>query len=152
MTTEKRREIVADLKLDHSNYFEKNDIENPIFIAKLAYRPKGKDELHIQLYPSELNRKAEQYIEFVNGECEPIDLKRTLYKYIYNPYFTEEYEMITDRYGDIKYLVPVSDLIPVSDITNDREISNKSDNFGEESVVDLLRQIHTLISKYLNQK
>jgi len=153
MTKEARNQTIAELFKDHEKFFKTNKIENPYFNPKLAYRPRGKDELYIQLFPSELKKNQDHYIEFVDVDYNPKDSKRTLYIYKHNPFWREEYEMTKDKNGYERVLVPVSELKPISDITfNDRVLDNFI-NFGEEDeLTELLRGINILISNYLKNK
>ena len=56
MTPEERKQKVKDLSKEHEKYFNSIDMSNSVYIPKMAYRPSGKDELHISFFPSELEK------------------------------------------------------------------------------------------------
>jgi hypothetical protein len=71
------------------------------FTVKTAFFSKGKVGRNIQLFENELSRGSDIYVELVDFLRDPngveIDMvpmyeERPLFKYRYNPYFSEEYE------------------------------------------------------------
>tara|TARA_R110002153_G_scaffold122010_1_gene267769 strand:- start:1251 stop:1772 length:522 start_codon:yes stop_codon:yes gene_type:complete len=117
MTPTERKAKVAKLKEEHEDYFQTIGNINALYIPKMAYRPSGKDNLHISFFPSELEKKQDIYTEFVSISYDSEDSKRTLYKHLYNPHWKEEYELITSNSGFERHLIPVAELEVISDIT-----------------------------------
>ena len=54
MKPEERKAKVKELYKTHEQYFEDNNLADALYIPKMAYRPPGKDELHVSFFPSEL--------------------------------------------------------------------------------------------------
>ena len=151
MTPEERKASVKILFKEHEEYFTDNKINNPTYIHKMAYRPPGKDELHITFFPSELEKEKDIYTEFVSIEYESEDPKRTLYLMSHNPKWKKDYELITSNSGFKRHMVPVSSLKVISDVTDRNplpEFSQEEKEFykipnpeTERSIVDVLRGI-----------
>ena len=116
ITSEERKKKVSELYKEHKSYFEDNNIKHPLYIPKMAYRPPGKDELHISFFPSELQKGENIYTEFVSIQYDSEDPKRTLYYLKHNPHWSEEYELITSNSGFERYIVSVSELKVLNDI------------------------------------
>ena len=110
--TEKKKEILAEMKRFHQPTFDSLKIANPFFICKLAYKAPGKEEQVVALFLSEINKGVDVYMEFGDSMYAPQDPERRLYLYRYNPHFETEYEMVNSG-GIVRYLVPVSDLVHV---------------------------------------
>ena len=117
MTPQERKAKVKELYEEHADYFATNKIDKPAYIPKMAYRPNGKDELHVTFFPSELENNMDIYTEFVSIQYDSEDPKRTLYLLKYNPHWKEEYELITSNSGFERHLIPVAELEVISDIT-----------------------------------
>lgn len=128
MTPAERKQKIAKLKEQHEDYFQTNGIINVAYIPKMAYRPSGKDELHVSFFPSELERNEDIYTEFVSIEYDSEDPKRTLYLHKHNPHWKGEYEIVTSSSGYERHIIPVSELKIVSDVT---------DNIAKSSIFDL---------------
>jgi hypothetical protein len=88
----------------------------------MAYRPKGKDELHVSFFPSELEKEENIYTEFVSIDYDSEDPKRTLYLHKYNPHWKSEYELITSSSGFQRHLIPVSELKVINDVTSRKNV------------------------------
>jgi hypothetical protein len=97
------------------------------FTVKTAFFSKGKVGRNIQLFENELSRGSDIYVELVDFLRDPngveIDMvpmyeERPLFKYRYNPYFSEEYETKTgtSSRGEeyITYVIPASELVYVT--------------------------------------
>jgi hypothetical protein len=109
-----RKEKTERLFMEHEHTFNTLDITNPLFIPKCAYIPYSGSEHVLGFFPSELKKGVDIYTEFVSIELEPEDPKRTLYKWRYNPHYATEYETTEpNSKGDIRYLIPVSELIKI---------------------------------------
>ena len=131
MTPAERKAKVKELREEHEDYFNKEKINNALYIPKMAYRPTGKDDLHVSFFPSELEKGRDIYTEFVSISYESEDPKRTLYLIKHNPHWKEEYELITSSSGFERHIIPVSELKVINDVT-DRSKEIKIDDFTSE--------------------
>ena len=122
LTPDQRKTKVAKLREEHENYFQINGNVNPQYIPKMAYRPSGKDELHVSFFPSELEKEENIYTEFVSIDYDSEDPKRTLYLHKYNPHWKSEYELITSSSGFQRHLIPVSELKVINDVTSRKNV------------------------------
>ncbi len=157
MTPEERKQKVATLREEHEDYFQTIGDLNAPFIPKMAYRPPGKDDLHISFFPSELERHRDIYTEFVSIEYESEDPKRTLYLYRYNKHWREEYEIVESSSGFQRYLIPVSELKVINDIASrkqgldifDLNLPNPDDTPEQntDAMVKVLSRIATVLEK-----
>ena len=95
---EKERELFAY----HLDRFNKLKINYPFFFVKTAFFKKVKYGKQIQLFESELRRGEDIFIEFIevvrdsqgkDMDLTPANSSRDLFKFKYNPYFSEEYEI-----------------------------------------------------------
>ena len=141
MTPEQRKASVKILLEEHQEYFTDNKIDKPAYIPKMAYRPAGKDELHVTFFPSELENNTDIYTEFVSINYESEDLARTLYLLKYNPHWKEEYEIITSNSGFQRHIVPVGELKVINDVVsrnNDKKTAMEEgiDHKGEINLTD----------------
>jgi hypothetical protein len=148
MTPAERKKRVAKLREEHEDFFQKNGIINALYIPKMAYRPTGKDDLHVSFFPSELEKGRDIYTEFVSIEYETEDPKRTLYLIKNNPHWKEEYELITSSSGFERHIIPVSELKVMNDVTDREEKKIASiDDFTipnpetERNMLDVLKGI-----------
>ena len=66
MTPEERKIKVLKLREAHEPYFKESNNGHALYIPKMAYRPTGKDDLHISFFPSELEKVKDIYTEFVS--------------------------------------------------------------------------------------
>jgi hypothetical protein len=123
LTSAERREKTEQLLQEHKWIFDILKEEEPLFIPKSAYIPRGKNEHFVSFFPSELIRKQDIYTEFVSYDLVPEDPNRTLYKLKANPFYDEEYEKTDD--ANFRYLVPVKELekIVISNPEADNEFS-----------------------------
>jgi hypothetical protein len=112
---EEKKKRLEELRVFHASTLEQLGVHPSSFIPKLSYVPPGKTDLYIGMFPSEMSKKLDLYIEFTHKENLPLDQEnRTLYKLKYNPFFNEEYEKTEpNAAGNIRYLIPVSELIVV---------------------------------------
>jgi hypothetical protein len=121
-----RREKEKELMGHHSKFLEKLT-GGYQFTAKTAFYSKGKFGRQIQFFENELNKGTDIYVELVDIERDargheinmiPMFWERPLFKYRYNPYFKEEYEVKTstnsrgDEYS--VYVIPTSELVCVN--------------------------------------
>lgn len=147
MTPEERKKITLKLREEHNPYFSiirtiNGYVEDPLYIPKMAYRPPGKDELHITFFPSELEKEKDIYTEFVSIEYESEDPKRTLYLMSHNHKWKKDYELITSSSGFKRHMVPVSSLKVINDVVSRNQdkqtaIEEGLDHKGEfDSIID----------------
>jgi hypothetical protein len=154
MKPEERKAKVKELRMEHENYFQTIGNINALYIPKMAYRPSGKDELHVSFFPSELQKGRDIYTEFVSIEYNSEDPKRTLYLFKHNAHWAEEYEKVTSSSGFERHIVPVSELKVINDVT-DRKTPIKEPelikNPEKREVVDVLIGIERALLS-INQK
>ncbi len=149
MTPQERKASIKLLYKEHADYFKNEKITKPAYIPKMAYRPQGKDELHITFFPSELENNMDIYTEFVSIDYKSEDPKRTLYLLKYNPHWKDEYEMITSNSGFQRHIVPVSELKALNDVTSrnnveaavSKEFTTLPNPETERDIVDVLKGI-----------
>ena len=153
MTPQERKAKVLELRKEHQNYFEKSNNTNALYIPKMAYRPTGKDELHVSFFPSELQKNRDIYTEFVSIEYDSEDPKRTLYLLKHNAHWAEEYEIVTSSSGFERHIVPVSELKVMNDITDRSKVKEAVSltNPDERDIVDVLKGIERALLS-INQK
>ena len=153
MTPQERKAKVQELRKEHENYFQTAGNINALYIPKMAYRPSGKDELHVSFFPSELQKGRDIYTEFVSIEYDSEDPKRTLYLFKHNANWAEEYEVVTSSSGFERHIVPVSDLKVINDITDRSKVKETVSltNPDERDVVDVLKGIERALLS-INQK
>ena len=118
LTPAERKKKVAKLREEHEDYFQTEGKINALYIPKMAYRPTGKDELHVSFFPSEMEKGQDIYTEFVSIDYDSEDPKRTLYLHKHNPHWKEEYELITSSSGFVRHIIPVSELKIINDVTS----------------------------------
>ena len=118
LTPAERKSKVKKLREEHNDYFQTENKSGALYIPKMAYRPTGKDELHVSFFPSEMEKEADIYTEFVSIDYDSEDPKRTLYLHKHNPHWKSEYELITSNSGFQRHLIPVGELKVVSDVVS----------------------------------
>ena len=119
-----RKEREKEFFAYHMDKFRKASVSDPFFTLKTAFFQKGKYGKQVQLFEGELKRGEDIFIEFidvnrdVNGKeigIESAFEERPLFKYKYNPYFAEEYDVKegTNSNGDnyFAYTIPLSELM-----------------------------------------
>ena len=73
-----RQEKTEELIKYHDWKFKMIQEDNPLFIPKCAYFPKGKNEMHIGFFASEMRKGRDIYTEFTSIDLEPEDPNRQL--------------------------------------------------------------------------
>jgi hypothetical protein len=130
------KEKIAMLREKHQPVFDALEIPNALFYPKMAYRPYGKDELYVSFFVNELKREADIYTEFVSRDYVSEDSNRTLWMWRYNPHWEEEYEATEPNdLGNVRYLVPVSELIKVN-MPKEKMAPDPFKSFGEDLIDD----------------
>jgi hypothetical protein len=109
---EDKREKLKKLREFHQPALDALGVSDAVFLPKMAYRPYGKNDLHIAFFASEISKGEDVYTEFASKELVPEDPERKLYKWRFNPHFEEEYEKTDPNptTGHVRYLVPVEEL------------------------------------------
>jgi hypothetical protein len=134
-SSENRFVKVQELRKFHQATFDALGKPNAEFIPKMAYIPKGMDELHIGFFASELSRGVDFFTEFVNKDLLPEDPKRQLYLWKYNPYWQTEYpEVQSGTY--IFSMVPVTELYKVDIPETKLDAQQASNEFNITSLND----------------
>lgn len=162
MTPEQRKYKVRQLRIEHRKYFDSLDGDF-LYIPKMAYRPKGKDDMYVSFFPSELEKGKDIYTEFVSYEYDSEDPKRTLYLLKYNKDWKDIYEINESSSGYKRHLVPVSKLKIINDVTSrnkeiitfDTPLENPDDNQKDlfkalNTIAKQLDRIATILDKKLN--
>ena len=121
-----RKEKEKEFYAQHMNTFKKIGQGDPFFLVKTAFFQKGKYGRQVQFFESELSKGEDIYVEFYDNvtddkggvvNIKPFYENRQLFKYRYNPFFSEEYDTKegTNYKGDPYKLftVPVSELLAV---------------------------------------
>jgi hypothetical protein len=122
-----RKEKEKELMNYHADFLKTLDTENYSFVVKTGFFQKGKFGRQVQLFEAELSKGVDIFIELVdfvrNASGEEVDMvsmfeDRPLFKYRYNPYFSEEYDVKvgTNSRGEeySAYVVPISELVCVT--------------------------------------
>jgi hypothetical protein len=118
---------IAKLREYHEKTLESVGAKDAYFYPKMAYKPRGKEDLVIGMFPSELKKETDIYTEFVSKEYEPEDPDRSLYKWSYNPYWESEYEKTEiNTSGQFRYLIPIAELEKIERPVSELEIDKKS--------------------------
>ena len=151
ITPAERKERVQRLRQEHQPYFDKVGLSDALFIPKMAYRPPGKDELYISFFPSELENECDIYTEFVSIDYKSEDPKRTLYLVKHNPFWKDEYEIITSNSGHARHFIPVNELKVINTLV-DRKKSTQTDLFNTSSQNDIVHNITSNKSEELLEK
>jgi hypothetical protein len=124
MSTRKERE--KEFFVQHMDTFKALKLNDPFFIIKTAFFQKGKYGRQVQFFESEIGKGEDIYVEFYDNvtddkgtvtDVTPFTSDRQLFKYKYNPFYMEEYEIKngTNFKGEpyMLYTVPVSEMIAV---------------------------------------
>lgn len=124
-TVRKTRE--KEFYVNHIETFKKIGESDPTFLIKTAFFQKGKYGRQVQFFESELNKGEDLYIEFYDNVTDPsgaiLDVKpfyehRQLFKYRYNPFYSEEYDKksgTSSTGADYSlFTVPLQELVAVN--------------------------------------
>ena len=160
LTPDQRKKKVAKLREEHEDYFQIEGNVNALYIPKMAYRPSGKDELHVSFFPSELEKGVDVYTEFVSIDYDSEDPKRTLYLLKYNDKWKDDYEIVTSNSGFTRHIIPVQSLKVINDVTSrgnsivDFENPNLPDPDQKQVIEDpqvvALNEINETLKKLIN--
>ena len=121
-----RKEREKEFFAYHADKFRKAQVSDPFFVLKTAFFQNGKYGKQVQLFDGELKRGEDIFIEFIDvirdetgreTNVESAFDDRPLFKYKYNPYFAEEYDVkeSTNSSGNnyFAYTVPLSELMVI---------------------------------------
>lgn len=141
-TTEKpldRRARTAELREFHQETFDALGIPEAFYVPTMVYKPIGKDSKHFSLFPSQLKKKEDVYVEFVSREMECEDADRTLYKWTFNPFWNEEYEIVESDKPEVseRYLIPVAELVKVSTPTKESKPTKQLEFNGFDEIMNV---------------
>lgn len=125
-----KREKILKLQERHKELFNKEGVNNPKFIPRMAYKHEG--ELIVGFYPSEAKGGLDIYTEFCSRDYEPEDEDRRLWKWIYNSNYEDEYahSEAHPTTGDRRFLVPIDELVNVTELYQ-KSIAEDIDKFEE---------------------
>jgi hypothetical protein len=121
-----RKEKEKEFFVSHIDTFRNLKLGDPFFTIKTAFFQKGKYGRHVQFFEWELKKEEDIFIEFCDNvkdnqgrdlDIVPMNADRQLFKYKYNPFFIEEYELkeSINSKGEtyVSYTIPVSELLAV---------------------------------------
>ena len=111
MSSEERKEKVAELRKYHEPTFKDLGINNAYFVSKYPHIPEGEDSKFIGFYESECSKGDDIYIECCDMLYRPLDQSRMLYVWKHNPNYASIYKVKKEQ-----YLIPVSELHVVSPV------------------------------------
>lgn len=84
---------------------------NALYIPKCVYIPKGKLAKYVTFWENELRQNKDIYITKASRDFVSEDPNFTLYKWVFNPYYNEEYEYeIFSSTGDRRFFIPFNEL------------------------------------------
>ena len=101
LTTEERKEKVAELRKYHQPYFDSIGKEKARFVGKMLF---GDPPYGSKFFESELSNPTDLYVEWVTWNYES-EHGRALYKYKYDPDFATKYPKETTERGFDMYIV-----------------------------------------------
>lgn len=121
-----RKEKEKEFFIEHMEKFKSAGLSDPFFTIKTAFFKKGKYGRQVQFFEWELQKGVDIYVEFYDNVYDdkgaitnvvPMNDDRALFKFTYNPYFAEEYEVkeSTNSQGGTysSYIIPVSELTAI---------------------------------------
>ncbi len=163
-----RKEKERDFYVKHIETFKNLKLSDPFFLIKTAFFQKGKYGRQVQLFESEIGKSEDIYIEFYDNvnddkgnltDVVPFFEDRQLFKYKYNPFYKEEYEVKegTNYKGEpfIVYTVPVSELVAVlkdgTEITYALYEKRKTEAESKEEDIELPRLQKSLFPDFEEQ-
>jgi len=123
-TPQERKHITEELRKKHKPIFDKLDAPDALYIPKMAYVPKGLNEVCMGFFESELDN-GDIYTEKVSMSMESEDPSRTLYKIKYNPYYKDEYAASEPNNitGNVRYYVPFAEMEVVQEPEEESEFN-----------------------------
>lgn len=123
---------LQELKEYHAPLLEKLGVEDAFFVTAMAHKPKGKDSKHISLFPSQMKKGVDIYMEFTDKDNVPEDPTRKLYKWKHNPFWQEEYDSVEiEGSTDSRYLIPVAELMTIEDPVARKQGIQNFESFDE---------------------
>jgi len=121
-----RKEKEKEFFVEHMEKFKSAKVADPFFTIKTAFFKKGKYGRQVQFFEWELEKGEDIYVEFYDNvygdnnqikDVVPMNDDRALFKFTYNKYYAEEYELkeSTSSQGNSysSYVIPVSELTAV---------------------------------------
>lgn len=143
-----RRTQILNLMKYHKDTFIKEGNTNPKFIPRLCY--KLNNQQVITFFEKEIAGGLDIYVEFCDRELNPEDDNRTLWKWIFNPEYSTEYDQTEPHpiTGDIRYIIPVSELVDVRKFHEKQE--NDSRLIPQSQSYDM-KQVDTVVETPVTQ-
>ena len=147
LSKEQRESAVSILKEFHSERLNKYSGDKTYFFPKIPYLTSNQTRV-IGLFRSELERTdGDVFVELVDNNYCPIDEKRTLYKYRYNPNYKSDYEKAPGQFSD-RYSVPIGKLDLVWSISEKSKSKINYDNMEDNNISQLtIRDLAALMWK-----
>jgi hypothetical protein len=163
-----RKEKEKEFFVSHIDTFRNLKLGDPFFTIKTAFFQKGKYGRHVQFFEWELKKEEDIFIEFCDNvkdnqgrdlDIVPMNADRQLFKYKYNPFFIEEYELkeSINSKGEtyVSYTIPVSELLAVlkdgTEITYALYEKRKADSENKiKEVEDSLPKVQKSLSLFPN--
>lgn len=143
---EVRNANIVKLREFHQATLDELGVSTEQLIPKCAYPPPEKEFnglLHIQFFPTEVEKQRDYYIEFCNVNNLPEEVKnkdgviinpnRQLYKWVYNSSY--EKRQRKSKQGGTLYMVPVSELILINKSTKTAVQQKLQFTAGEEDIL-----------------
>ena len=114
LTTEEKKKKTAELREYHQAYFESIGEPEARYIAKVRYG--YGDFERSKWFESDINNSRPLYVEWVSKDDYSPEDSRRLYKYEYNPYYKEDYKLVTTSDGRYEmYEIPADKFVLVRD-------------------------------------
>ena len=129
----KNWEKTKNLLKFHDNTFRALGVTDALYLPKMFYTPKGKEEVYVSFFTEELKKGKDIYTEMVSRELESEDQTRTLYKWVYNELWPTQYEKTVST--PIRYLIPKRELEVVS-IEDSTDCLDEDCGMSEMSIRD----------------
>jgi hypothetical protein len=138
LSSEERKNLVSSLRVYHEDVFKALGSPQAYYYPKIMFNRNGGKV--VTFFPSELSKETDVYTEFVDFDYMPVDTKRALYRFRYNPYFTQE--LATEGSGEqIRYIVPIDELekvmITPKDVAENTLGDLKDDGMEKMTIRDL---------------
>lgn len=127
LTVEQKEKILNSMRDYHSDLLSDLNVDRKNFQMKKPFLMKD-GSYKIPLFESELKKKEGFYIELIDGNFQPYDPERTVYRIPYN-------EFCADEYGEVApggyYLVPLEELRIINKLSAAISKSNLSKVYEE---------------------
>ncbi|HEY4062297.1 MAG TPA: hypothetical protein VGM30_10375 [Puia sp.] len=142
LSPDERKALVSALRVYHEDVFKALGSPQAYYYPKVVLLRNGSKV--ITFFPSELNKETDVYTEFIDFDYTPLDPKRPLYRFKYNPYFAQE--LATEGNGEqIRYVVPIEEMEKVH-LTSKDVAENSLGNLTDEGFERItIRDIYAIV-------